>query len=84
MKVKSIELKPLERKHYTTELNIFVEAEYGQEWRIGVDVYGYYPKPSQREIDAGWEPDMGFDHVETEAEHKIALAIVEALKEKTL
>lgn len=84
MKIKSVELEPLELKHYTTKISIFVEGEGGQEWRIGAEVYGYFPKPSQREIDAGWEPDQGFDHVETDAEHKVALAIVEALKGKTL
>lgn len=84
MKIKSVELEPLELKHYTTKISIFVEGEGGQEWRIGAEVYGYSPKPSQREICAGWEPDHGMDHVETDAEHKIALAIVEALKGKVL
>lgn len=84
MKVTNVELKPLETKHYMTQLNIFVEDEDGQEWRIGAEVYGYFPKPSQRELDTGWEPDYGMDHVETDAEHKIALAIVEALTGKTL
>lgn len=84
MKIKDVILEPLESKHYLTEVVVYVEDAHGREWTVGVDIHGYYPNPSQREFDDGWEPDRGMDHVETEAEYKIALAVAEALKGKTL
>lgn len=84
VKVKEVFLKELQGKHYTTEVAVVVEHEDGSVYLLGVDVYGYFPRPSQREIDKGWEPDYGVDHVESEAEYKVALAIVEALKGRIL
>lgn len=84
MKVKSVELKPLSSKHYSTEVSVYVEDAFGQEYVVSVEIYGYFPAPSQRELDRGWEIDYGMDHVETHAEYTIALAIVKALKGKTL
>ena len=84
MKIKSVTLEPLRFKHYATEIIVEVYDEFGFPNDMCVSVSGYFPSPSQREIDKGWEPDYGMDHVETEAEYKIALAIVEALNGKVL
>lgn len=82
MKIKQVELKPLASKHYSTEISVYVEDALGQEYSLGIEVYGYFPAPSQRELDGGWDIDYGMDHVETHAEYEIALAIVEVLKGK--
>lgn len=82
MKIVGVELKPLAPKHYHTEIDVTVADASGYRYTIGVDVYGYFPAPSQRELDGGWDIEYGMDHVETHAEYAIALAIVEALKEK--
>lgn len=84
MKIKEVFLRELEGKHYSTEVSVVVEDEKGEVYACGVEIYGYFPKPSYREYMKGWEPDMGMDHVETEAEYKIALAIVDALKGRVL
>lgn len=84
MKIVSVELKPLPSKHYHTEIDVTVEDASENRYKIGVDVYGYFPEPSQRELDNGWDIDYGMDHVETHAEYTIALAIVEALKGRCL
>lgn len=82
MRIKSVELEPLARKHYTTDVRVCVEDAWGDDYIIGIKVCGYFPAPSQRELDKGWDIEDGMDHVETHAEHMIALAIVEALKER--
>jgi hypothetical protein len=85
MKIKSVELRHLDPygKYYETEVLVKVEDEIWRCFTIRIDITGYYPKPSQREIDNGWEPDEGMDHVEPEACHLIAEMIVDCLLEKT-
>jgi hypothetical protein len=80
MKIKSVTIEPLSGKHYGTEVFVKVFDQFGFSNDISISISGYYPAPSQREIDNGWEPDEGMDHVETEAEHVIALIIKEALE----
>jgi len=80
MKIKSVTLDPLQGKHYSTELVVEVYDEGGFPNDLFISICGYYPKPSQREIDKGWEPDDGMDHVETEAGYVLALIIKEALE----
>lgn len=82
MKIKSASLQPLRGKHYVTEVFVNVTDESGDYYTVRIDLAGYYPKPSQREIDNGWEPDEGMDHVEPEACHLIAEMIVDCLLEK--
>lgn len=80
MKIKSVTLEPLRGKHYHTEILVEVYDEWGMPNDIWINISGYYPSPSQREIDKGWEPDDGMDHVETQAEYGLALIIKEALE----
>lgn len=80
MKIKSVTLEPLRGKHYSTDIIVEVYDEWGCANDIVITISGYYPSPSQREIDKGWEPDDGMDHVETEAEYGLALIIKEALE----
>lgn len=84
MKIKEVFLKELEGKHYSTEVCIFVDDFSGKIYPFRIDLCGYYPQPSFREYMSGWEPEMGMDHVENEAQYKIALAIVDALEGKVL
>jgi len=80
VKVKSVTLEPLRDKHYSTDLVVEVYDQMGFPNDILISISGYYPAPSQRELDKGWEPDYGMDHVETEAEYCLALVIKEALE----
>ena len=84
MKIKSVSLEPLKFKHYATEILVEVYDEFGFPNDLYISISGYSPKASQREVDKGWEPDYGMDHVESEAGYKVALAIVEALNGKVL
>ena len=74
MKVDSVELQPLPNKHYETSLIVEVEGR-----TFKVSICGYGPTPSQREIDNGWQPDHGMDHVESEEHLFLAQKIMEAL-----
>lgn len=80
MKIKSVTLEPLRGKHYSTDLVVEVYDDFGFPNDIVITISGYYPSPSKREIDKGWEPDDGMDHVETQAEYALALIIKEALE----
>lgn len=80
MKFKSVTIKPLSWKHYETELVVEVYDQFGFSNDVSISISGDYPAPSQRELDNGWEPDDGMDHVETEAEYVVALIIKEALE----
>ena len=69
-------IKPLCGKYYGT---IVTDGK-----RV-VEVWnGYTGKVSQREIDEGWTPDYGFDHVESDQDYKMALVICDALNEEKL
>ena len=76
MKIETVSLQPLRTKYYETEVFVGVVDESGDRYTIRIDIGGYYHVPSQREIDNGWEPDEGMDHVEPEACHRIAEMIV--------
>lgn len=80
MKIKSVTLEPLRDKHYSTDLVVEVYDEFGFPNDILISIAGYYPAPSQRELDKGWELEYGMDHVETHAEYSLALLIKEALE----
>jgi hypothetical protein len=82
MKIERVELAPLEGKYYETSIYVDVSDETGY-YTFRVDITGYYPKPSQREVDNGWEPDYGMDHAEPKACHRIAEMIVDCLLDKT-
>jgi hypothetical protein len=82
MKIKSASLQPLRSKYYETEIFVNVDDENGDYYTVRIDLTGHYPKPSQREIDGGWEPDEGMDHVEPEACHLIAEMIVACLQKE--
>lgn len=77
-KVINTEILPLRQKHYSTDLIVTVGIE-GDQYEMGVSISGYAPNPSIREIKAGWEPDFGMDHVESEAHWRIAEVIHKAL-----
>lgn len=74
-KIDSVELLPLPSKHYSTEVEVYVNNRY-----FRVDVCGYGPKPSKRELDNGWIPEYGMDHVESEEHLFLANLIKEALE----
>ena len=66
MKVTKLELAELPSKHYSTDLYVTVENDEEEEYVFTVSISGYGPKPSGREIERGWEPEHGMDHVESE------------------
>lgn len=66
MKITKVELADLPCKHYSTDLYATVEGDEGEEYVFTVSISGYGPKPSSRELEKGWEPDWGMDHVESE------------------
>jgi hypothetical protein len=72
-----VEIAPLKGKHYSTN----VEADIGNFENIVVEIYGQNRKPSQREIDNGWEPDDGMEHVEGDKVYEVALRIIGLLKD---
>lgn len=78
MKIKSVSLKELTSKHYSTDICVVVEVD-GEDYHFTIQVSGYAPKASRREIAAGWEPDWGMDHVESELHLFLAETISEVL-----
>mgnify|MGYP000701754029 CR=1 FL=1 len=78
MKILDVNIKPLPRKHYSTDLIVDVEVE-GDDYTLVISIAGYAPKPSIREMAKGWEPDYGMDHVESESHYMIAQQIELAL-----
>lgn len=76
-KVTSVDLQPLESKHYSTEIDLSFDGFES----CGVQVFGRSRKPSARELDSGWDPEWGMDHVETEVVYEVARVIEQALKE---
>ena len=75
MKITKVELADLPCKHYRTDLYATVESDEGEEYVFTVSISGYGPKPSSREIEKGWEPDWGMDHVESEMHLFLAQAV---------
>lgn len=78
MKVVTTYLEPLRSKHYDTGIDVEIEKD-GSVYDLRISISGYYPKPSKRELEKGWDPEFGMDHVENEAELFLAEKIVEAL-----
>lgn len=77
MKLKSIEIKPLESKHYSTDVSVvFYDGSFCM-----VSVFGSGFYPSERELLNGQEPDYGLDHVETDIVYEVAQVIEKALKD---
>ena len=77
MVITEVEIEPLRSKHYETILYVVANG-YG----FSISISGYYPKPSLREIEGGWEPDEGMDHVESEVHYGLATLIANALSKK--
>ena len=71
MKIIAANLRPLSSKHYSTELSLVVNVA-GWNYNINIDISGYAPIASTRELARGWEPDQGMDHVESEVHYRIA------------
>lgn len=80
MKVLNVFIRPLETKHYATDVEVEVEVD-GEQYPLVVSIAGYAPKPSIRARLQGWEPDRGMDHVESESHHMIAQLIASTLAE---
>ena len=80
VKVIGVEHVPLSGKYYETSILVDVEDMFGFKHQVTINLFGDDCYPSERELDKGWEPDYGMDHVETEATHIVASIIVEALK----
>jgi len=72
-----VEIEPLECKHYSTNIH----ADLPNNESIHVKVAGYNSKPSPRELDNGWEPDYGMDHVEGDKVYEVACRIKELLED---
>jgi len=66
MKITKVELAGLPCKHYSTDLYATVKSDEGEEYVFTVSISGYGLKPSRRELERGWEPDWGMEHVESE------------------
>ena len=78
MKILDVNIRPLPGKHYSTDLTVDVEVE-GGDYSLVISIAGYAPKPSVREIEMGWEPEDGINHVESESHYMIAQQIEAAL-----
>jgi len=78
----TVTIKPLPQKHYYTEL----EVKYEDGSCAVVHIFDGYTCggsiPSDREIDSGWEPEFGTDHVESATVYETALLIKESLEGK--
>jgi hypothetical protein len=74
----NVELKPLDSKYYETELVLTFEHLPNPIYiRLAGRPTGY---PSEREIENGWEPEYGMDHVEDELVYQVALSIKDYLE----
>ena len=78
MKVLEVYIRPLDSKHYATDVEVKIEVD-GKQYTLLVSIAGYAPNPSIREKFRGWEPDWGMDHVESEAHYMVAQSIASAL-----
>lgn len=79
MKVISAEVEELPSKHYSTDVFVEVLVE-GLPCCFTISIGGYAPKASRREVERGWEPEWGMDHVESETHLALAEAIVSKLE----
>jgi hypothetical protein len=83
MNVVAVNLRPLPSKHYSTEIGLVVNLD-GHNYNLYIEISGYAPVASTREIARGWDPEDGMDHTESEAHYRIAKAICACLKEAQL
>lgn len=83
MKVVAVSLRPLPGKFYSTEIGLVVNLD-GHNYNLYIEISGYAPVASTREIARGWEPEDGMDHTESEAHYRIAKAICACLEEAHL
>lgn len=79
VKVTYSEVAPLGGKHYDTQVHVDV-TDNRVCYPFTISISGYHPQPSKREIDKGWEPDCGMDHVESEVHLLLAEVIKKALE----
>ena len=77
MKITKIELVDLPIKHYSTDVLVTVENE-GEDYEFKISILGCGPKPSYRELERGWEPDWGMDHVESDIHLFLAQRLMES------
>lgn len=77
MKIEKVVLEELRGKYYSTEIVAYTEGH--DPTYISIVGYGN-GKPSQRELDRGYNEDYGMDHVESDSSYQVALKILEALK----
>lgn len=70
-------IAPLNSKFYGTKVET-LDGGLITVWEMGPHPW----KPSQRELENNWEPEYGFDHVETEHCYTIASIICDALTKK--
>ena len=80
MKILSSEIEPIRGKYYETSIHVEVSYE-GRTSTFRIDICGSGSTPSDREIEHGWEPDYGIDHVESQEAYLLAQKIVETLTE---
>jgi hypothetical protein len=81
MKVVDVNILPLESKHYSTDLSVDVDVD-GHIYTMLVSISGYAPRASIREVDRGWEPDWGMDHIESETHFALAHMIASSLADQ--
>jgi|5_EtaG_2_1085323.scaffolds.fasta_scaffold00598_34 hypothetical protein len=78
MKITKVTLEDLPNKHYKTKLTVSMLSG-GYDYPMEVSIYGYGPSPSHRELQNGWKPDHGMDHVESSLHLFLAEAIYSKL-----
>ena len=78
----SVEVLPLPLKHYSTDIRVEIEDESREIYPFTISISGYFPIPSEREIDHGWDSDCGMDHVESSAHLFLARLVEKAMRSK--
>lgn len=68
-----VEIKPLEGKYYSTDL-VVTSDKWDNPLYISIAGHSTW-EPSPREIENGWDPDYGMDHVESFHAWQVALSI---------
>lgn len=63
-----VKITPLPGKYYTTELS-------GDGYYIQINYFEYPFVPSERELEEGWGPEDGSDHVEHQKAYELAQKI---------
>lgn len=81
MRVTRVKLETLETKHYSTNVTVWLD---GDGWTtdgtpFSISISGYGKKPSDRELEKGYDVYEGMNHVESEEHLAIARAILQQL-----